>query len=167
MRTGLDCVHWERNMRAVLATGTTVNFMCTFNVLCVTNFKSLLEKVIEWRKEFGTEAIKFDTPYLKEPPHWMINILTDDFMSYMDDTLQFIKDSEWLSDLEYEKFKRVTDFMKAKTIPEEKIRAGRRDFYSFFTENDKRLSTNLLETFPEYTDFYNLCKDIYNNYDKR
>jgi len=167
MRTGLDCVHWERNMRAVLATGTTVNFMCTFNVLCVTNFKSLLEKVIEWRKEFGTEAIKFDTPYLKEPPHWMINILTDDFMPYMDDTLQFIKDSEWLSDLEYEKFKRVTDFMKAKTIPEEKIQAGRRDFYSFFTENDKRLSTNLLETFPEYTDFYNLCKDIYNNYDKR
>jgi hypothetical protein len=97
----------------------------------------------------------------------MINILTDDFMPYMDDTLEFIKSSEWLSDLEYEKFKHVTDFMKAKTISEEKIRAGRRDFYSFFTENDKRLSTNLLETFPEYTDFYNLCKDIYNNYDKR
>jgi hypothetical protein len=166
MRTGLNCVHWERNMRAVLATGTSVNFMCTFNVLCVTNFKSLLEKVIEWRKEFGRDAIKFDTPYLKEPPHWMINILTDDFIQHMDNTLQFIKDSEWLSDLEYEKFLRVTDYMKAKTIPEEKIRAGRRDFYSFFTENDKRLGTDLLKTFPEYTDFYNLCKEIYNNYDK-
>ena len=40
--------------------------------------------------------------------------------------------------------------MKAKTVPEEKIRAGRRDFYSFFTENDKRLNTSLLQTFPEY-----------------
>ena len=140
--------------------------MCTFNVLCVSNFKSLLEKVIEWRKEFGSEAIKFDTPYLKEPPHWMINILTDDFIQYMDDTLQFIKDSEWLSDLEYEKFLRVTDYMKAKTIPEEKIRAGRRDFYSFFTENDKRLNTSLLKTFPEYKEFYELCKQTYENYEK-
>jgi hypothetical protein len=166
MRTGLDCAHWERNMRAVLATGTTVSFMCTFNVLCVTNFKSLLEKIIEWRKEFGREAIKFDTPYLKEPPHWMMNILTDDFLPYMDDTLEFIKSNEWLSDLEYEKFLRVTDYMKAKTIPEEKIRAGRRDFYSFFTENDKRLGTDLLKTFPEYAEFYALCKNIFENYDK-
>jgi hypothetical protein len=166
MRTGMNIVHWERNMRAVLATGTSMNFMCTFNVLCVTNFQSLLEKVIEWRKEFGKEVILFDTPYLKEPPHWMINILTDDFIPYMDRTLDFIKaNPEWLSDLEYEKFKRVADYMKAKTIPEEKIRAGRRDFYSFFTENDKRLGTDLLATFPEYTEFYNLCKDVYENYD--
>ena len=56
--------------------------------------------------------------------------------------------------------------MKEKTIPEEKIRAGRRDFYSFFTENDKRVNTTLLTTFPEYTNFYNLCKEIYDTYDK-
>ena len=140
MRTGLKCDHWERNMRAVLATGTTVNFMCTFNVLCVTNFKSLLEKIIEWR--------------------------TDDFIPYMDNTLEFIKEnSEWLSDLEYEKFKRVTNYMKENPVDQKKILQGRRDFYSFFTENDKRLGTNLLKTFPEYTEFYNLCKNIYENYD--
>jgi len=122
MRTGLKCNHWERNVRAVLATNTTVNLMCTFNVLCVTNFQKLLQKVIELRKEFGHNSIKFDTPYLKEPPHWMINILTDDFITHMDNTLQFIKDNDqWLNDLEYEKFKRVVDYMKAKTISEEKI----------------------------------------------
>jgi organic radical activating enzyme len=167
MRTGLKCNHWERNVRAVLATNTTVNLMCTFNVLCVTNFQKLLQKIIELRKEFGHNSIKFDTPYLKEPPHWMINILTDDFMTHMDNTLQFIKDNDqWLNDLEYEKFKRVVDYMKAKTISEEKILQGRRDFYSFFTENDKRLGTNLLEVFPEYTNFYLMCKKVYENYGK-
>lgn len=167
MRTGLKCDHWERNVRAVLATKTTVNLMCTFNVLCVTNFQKLLQKIIDLRKEFGRNAIKFDTPYLKEPPHWMINILTDDFMVHMDSTLQFMKDNnEWLTDLEYEKFKRVVDYMKAKTISEDKIQQGRRDFYSFFTENDKRLGTNLLKTFPEYTDFYYLCKEVFENYEK-
>jgi hypothetical protein len=56
--------------------------------------------------------------------------------------------------------------MKEHTIDEDKIRAGRRDFYVFFTENDKRLGTDLLKTFPEYADFYQLCKETYENYDK-
>lgn len=167
MRTGLKCDHWERNVIEAINRGTTVNLMCTFNVLCVTNFKSLIEKIIEWRKKYGKNAIKFDTPYLKEPPHWMINILTDDFIPYMDETLQFIKDNnEWLHDIEYEKFLRVTNYMKENPVSEEKILQGRRDFYSFFTENDKRLGTNLLETFPEYRDFYYMCKDVYDNYKK-
>jgi len=168
MRTGLKCDHWERNMIEVIKAGATVNLMCTYNVLCVTNFQQLLEKVIEWREKFGFESVSFDTPYLKEPPHWMINILTDDFVTHQERQLQFIVDNKkWFTDVEYEKMLRVTDYMKAKTIPEEKIRAGRRDFYSFFTENDKRLGTDLLKTFPEYKEFYELCKQTYENYDKR
>ena len=166
MRTGLECNHWERNAKAVMDTGATVNLMCTFNILCVTNFQQLLEKVIEWRKERGMKCVAFDTPYLKEPPHWMIKILTPDFIPYMDSTLKFIQDNpEWFTGVEYEKFKRVTNFMKEHDISEDKIRAGRRDFYVFFTENDKRIGTDLLKTFPEYAEFYALCKDIYENYD--
>lgn len=167
MRTGLKCDHWERNMIEVIKAGATVNLMCTYNVLCVTNFQQLLEKVIEWRKKFGFESVSFDTPYLKEPPHWMINILTDDFIVHQARQLQFIVDNnKWFTDVEYEKMLRVTDYMKENPVSEEKIQAGRRDFYSFFKENDKRLGTNLLKTFPEYTEFYNLCKQIYENYDK-
>lgn len=165
MRTGLDCELWEKNMRAVLATGSSITFMCTFNVLCVTNFKLLLEKIIEWRKEYGIERIKFDTPYLKTPYHWLINILTADFLPYMDDTLAFIKtNNEWFSEVEYEKFKRVVDYMRDHPIDSNIVRNGQRDFYVFFTENDRRLGTNLLETFPEYTEFYNLCKEVYDTY---
>ena len=147
--------------------GATVNLMCTFNVLCVTNFYELFEKVIEWRKERGHKCVAFDTPYLKEPPHWMIKILTPDFIPYMDKQLKFLEDNhEWFTGVEYEKFKRVTNYMKEHTVDEDKIRAGRRDFYVFFTENDKRLGTDLLKTFPEYAEFYQLCKETYENYDK-
>jgi len=80
----------------------------------------------------------------------------------MDSNLEFIKDNQdYFTGIEYEKFKRVTDYMRENPVSKEKIRQGRRDFYSFFTENDRRLGTNLLEVFPEYTDFYNLCKTIY------
>jgi hypothetical protein len=162
MRTGLDCAHWERNMLEFVKLGKRVNFMCTFNVLCVTNYKKLLEKVIEWRKQYGSHLIHLDIPYLKDPPHWMINILTPDFMSYMDDTLKFMEDNaEWFELSEIVKFKRVHEYMKTNPVDQDKIRRGRRDFYVFFTENDRRLGTNLLELFPEYTDFYQLCKETY------
>lgn len=167
MRTGLKCDHWERNMIEVIKAGATVNLMCTYNVLCVTNFQKLLHKVIQWREKFGFESVAFDTPYLKEPPHWMINILPDEFIKYQDETLQFIVDNkQWFTDVEYEKMLRVTNYMKENPVSDEKIQQGRRDFYSFFTENDRRLGTNLLDTFPEYKEFYEMCKEVYNNYDK-
>jgi hypothetical protein len=142
--------------------------MCTFNILCVATFTNFLNKVIEWRKQFGYDSIAFDSPYLKEPPHWMINILPREFlMKHMDANLKFIQDNkEWFSDVEYERMKRVRDYADQNPVSEEKIREGRRDFYSFFTENDKRVvGLNLLEVFPMYEDFYNLCKEVYDNYE--
>lgn len=167
MRTGLKCDHWERNVKAIVKEGYSLNLMCTYNVLCVTNFQSLLNKIIEWRKDLGSRSILFDTPYLKEPPHWMINILTDDFREYQLNTLKFIENRQDIfTNVEYEKMKRVTDYMMENPVKEETIHNGRRDFYSFFTENDRRLSTRLLDIFPEYSEFYILCKNIYENYNK-
>ena len=167
MRTGMNLEHWEQNLKTAMTMGFEVNLMCTFNVLCVSNYKNLMHKMLEWRAEFGKNAISFDVPYLKEPPHWMINILPDTFLSYMDDTLKFIDDNrDNFQSQEYEKFKRVTQFMRTNPVDPKKIKQGQRDFYSFFNENDKRLGTSLLETFPEYTEFYNYCKQVYENYDK-
>jgi organic radical activating enzyme len=167
MRTGLKSEHWERNFKEALNRGCEVNIMCTYNILCVATFHKFLEKIVEWRKEYG-KLVRFDTPYLKEPPHWMITILTQDFHAKQDEILKFIADRRDVFDAtEYEKMKRVTNYMHTHPITEEQIRAGRRDFYSFFTENDKRIvGLGLLELFPEYRDFYYLCKEVYENYDK-
>jgi organic radical activating enzyme len=166
MRTGLNLEHWERNLKKALGMGFEVSLMCTFNVLCVSNYKNLMYKMKEWRSEFGYESIRFDVPYLKEPPHWMINILPESFMEYMYETLEFIDGDPDFRPDEYERFKRVTNYMKTNPVDPVKIEQGRRDFYSFFTENDKRLGTSLLETFPEYSDFYYHCKEVYENYER-
>ena len=169
MRTGLKCDHWGRNFEEAIKRGFKVNIMCTFNILCVATFDNFLSKVIEWRKKHGKQALGFDTPYLKEPPHWMINILPKDFlMQHMDANLKFIEDNkEYFTDVEYEKMKRVRDYADQHHVSEEKIHQGRRDFYSFFNETDKRtVGLNMLEVFPMYEDFYNQCKEVYENYDK-
>ena len=179
MRTGLNCEVWEQNMRTFLdiVPNSRINFMITFNVLCVATFRKLLDKIVALRKEFGSldgnghqQRISFDTPYLKEPPHWMINILPKEFIVYMYDHLRFMQvngrnaDRTWGFDqVEYEKLKRVVDYMEQNPVADARIRDGRRDFYSFFTENDKRLKTDFLTTFPEYTGFYKLCEQVYEN----
>ena len=167
MRTGLKCDHWERNFIEAIKRGYKVNIMCTFNVLCVATFQNFLHKIIDWRKQYGKESLAFDTPYLKEPPHWMLNILPDDFKKYMDGHLQFMLDNaKWFESVEIAKMERVRDYMYQNPVSAQKIKQGQRDFYSFFKENDKRLGTDLLKTFPMYKEFYEYCKGIYETYDK-
>ena len=173
VRTGLDLSIWERNLDAYLkGTGQPISFMITFNILCVTTFKSLLEKILEWRgiynqynKTDQPQMVRFDTPYLKEPLQYDMNILPkEEFMGYMNESLQFIKDNindedpTKFTTVEYEKFRRVVDYMQTTNYDDATVEQGRRDFYNWFNALDERRGTNLLDTFPEMESFYNECE---------
>lgn len=174
IRTGLDLELWERNLDTYLTkTNMPITFMITFNILSVTSFQSLLEKILEWRVKYnGTDQnkwqrIRFDTPFLKEPLQYDMNILPKDmFMPYMQSHLQYIKDNlndndrTKFSELEYEKFLRVVKYMETTNYSEEKIIEGRKDFFNWFNEYDRRRDTNFLETFPELAEFYIRCKNV-------
>ena len=173
IRTGLDLSIWERNLDAYLTqTGQPISFMITFNILSVTTFRSLLEKILEWRAKYNPynktdqpQMIRFDTPYLKEPLQYDMNILPkDQFMMYMHDALQFMEDNTDDGNInkfgrtEYEKFRRVVDYMENTEYTESMLEEGRRDFYNWFTELDHRRDTNFIEIFPEFENFYTECE---------
>jgi hypothetical protein len=61
--------------------------------------------------------------------------------------------------IEYEKFKRVVDYMAETVYPEERLIEGRRDFYNWFNELDERRDTDMLAVFPEMLGFYRLCQE--------
>ena len=176
IRTGLDLELWEKNFHTYLKnTNSPVTFMITFNIFSVTTFKSFLEKLIEWRKIYGwyddpnnpQHRVRFDTPYLRDPIQYDMNILPkEEFMPYMHDALNYMKDntddskSDAFSTIEYEKFKRVVDYMAETVYSEEKLLQGRRDFYNWFNELDERRETDMLSIFPEYLGFYRMCQEI-------
>jgi len=178
MRRGLDVDVWEKNLDTYLnITGQDVSFMITYNILTVAYFRPLLEKILFLRKKYNKDSINqridFDTPYLKEPPHWMINLLPIEFGKYIDDDLEFIRvnihkdySSMCFSEHEYEKLKRVRDyfFQGGEKITSDLIQRGRRDFYSFFTEYDRRSNLNFEQTFPLYKDFLAKCKVTYEHF---
>jgi len=175
LRTGLDVDLWEKNLDLFIKkTASPVTFMCTFNILSVTSYISFLEKVLEWRKKYkdvydntGARKIIFDIPYLKEPLQYDMLILPkEEYLPYFDKILNFVKDnldesdSTKFSDLEYERFRRVRDYFATKIYSDEKLLEGRKDFYNWFTEYDKRRDVNFLETFPEMSAFFEQCKQL-------
>lgn len=174
IRTGLDLTVWEKNLDTYLTkTNRPITFMITFNILSVPSFTKLLNKILEWRVRYnGTDQnkwqrIRFDTPYLKEPLQYDMLILPkDEFMSYMKQHLAFIKDNlndkdrTKFSELEYEKFRRVVDYMDSTNYTAEKLKEGRRDFFNWFTEYDRRRGTDFTKTFPELENFYYDCRTV-------
>lgn len=168
-RRGLDINLWESNLDYYLTnTNFPVTFMITFNLFVVTSFNLLLEKILEWRQKYNTDSatqwqrIRFDTPHLKEPAIFDMNILPKDkFLPYMKQHLQFIganvddADRYKFSRLEYEKFRRVVDYMSNTNYEPEQLEQARRNFSRWFTEYDKRSGSNIVETFPELEEFYN------------
>lgn len=172
IRTGLDLELWEKNFNTFLTnTSAPVTLMITFNALGVSNFKQLLEKILEWRTTYNwypaikEHRIRFDIPHLTDPIQYSVNILPkQDFMPYMYDALDYISEnvddsaSNKFSTLEYEKFNRVVKYMETTNYSPEKLAEGRKDFYNWFTEHDRRRSTNFKAVFPEYATFYESCK---------
>ncbi len=172
IRDGLDIDVFEQNLDYFLTrTDAPVTFMITFNIFSVTTFNLLLEKILEWRKKYNDinsgrwQRIHFDTPYLKEPLQYDMNILPKDtYVPYMESHLQFIKDNvddtskHAFSSMEYEKFRRVVDYMKTTTYNDSRTLDGRIDFWNFFNEQDRRRGNSFVQTFPEMKDFFDLCK---------
>lgn len=176
IRTGLDLELWEKNFHTYLQnTDSPITFMITFNIFSVTTFKEFLGKFLEWRKQYGwyddkpsdKHRVRFDTPYLREPLQYDMNILPkEEFMPYMHEALKFMEEhvddnkAEAFTTVEYEKFKRVVDYMAETVYPESKLIEGRRDFYNWFNELDERRETDMLSVFPEYMNFYRLCQEV-------
>jgi len=170
-RTGLDTGLWERNLDYYLTnTGWPVTFMITFNLFAVTSFNKLLEKILEWRHKYNHndqtkwQRIRFDTPYLRDPIQFDMNILPkENFMPYMKKHLQFMHDYQDDTDrtkftsLEVEKFRRVVDYMENTNYDTDKLQKGRKTFYNFFTQYDQRRDIRLVEVFPELEKFYMSC----------
>ena len=174
IRTGLDLELWEKNFHTYLQrTNSPITFMITFNIFSVTTFKEYLAKFLEWRNQYGwyddkkEHRVRFDTPYLRDPIQYDMNILPkEEFMPYMHDALKFMEEnvddnaSNKFTTVEFEKFKRVVDYMAETVYPTRKLIEGRRDFYNWFNELDKRRDTDMLSIFPEYSEFYKLCQEV-------
>jgi hypothetical protein len=117
-------------------------------------------------------VVGIDLPYLRQPWYLDAQYITKELVQeYLIPTINFMAKNTaqhiWNShqgfeDYELEKMKRIVIqiLTKIKTNEEkdsDDTILNRAKFYEFINKIDDRSGSNFLKTFPEMTDFYNLC----------
>lgn len=154
IRPGLKYNEWLTNCRNYLLKipNGTLTFMCTYNVLSISSFKEFLKDVLKLKQEF-LRRVRIDIPLLIHPFYLQTDIITEDFLKYIDESITFMHGTIFGKD-EISKLYRIYYLLKTKS----KNIGPRKDFAIFIDEHDRRYGTNFLKIFPEYKDFYYRCK---------
>ena len=159
IRYPLNFEQLKNNVHAILQNlnRVTVSFINTFNVLSICKIESFLKFINEFRELYDNKVL-FDIPFL-EYPNWLaIDIITKDFLQYMYDAEYYMKEKSTFSKEEIKKFQRNIRYMEDKIYRKNNYNIQRKNFALYIDQLDKRRDTNFLNIFPEYKEFYNLCK---------
>jgi len=173
IRNGLNYDKWLTNIERLLDSipGLKVGIMCTHNAMSVPRFRGLLEDVLSLRKRYQATTSKnwklwLDIGYVRYPGWQGAKILPSSFHRVMEEDLEYmmshrgdyLADIPGFYDVEIEKMKRLIAWCKT-PFDAETAQEYRRNFYRFFTEQDRRRKTDFLQTFPELRDFFLSLRD--------
>jgi organic radical activating enzyme len=158
-RFGMDWELFTSNIEYILSNTTehtAVHFMTTVNILSASTFDKFLDYFCNLRRQYGSR-LGFMVGYLRWPKHQLITLLDDNqkmiFEQKLNECIARNKDTLLLEEID--QIKRLIGFMNSHKQDVQLIK----EFAIFFDEYDKRRGTNLLKTFPELTDVYNLGKN--------
>jgi organic radical activating enzyme len=164
IRDGLVFDDWANNVERLLDSGKFrgLHVMCTINALCLDSLDSFLEMVMNWKVEYGKDAINFSLNILRFPSFQSLTVLPLDIrQSYAGKLYAFANQwrrSEFMHEFEGNQLDRLLDYIdvvqKPHTEAMEQI-VLQRDFKNFYTQYDQRRGKNFVETFPAIADWYN------------
>jgi len=155
---------------------TTVSFINTFNILSLPTFKQFLQGILELRQKWSRDEqwkygweephkrVWFDIPLLRTPAWQCINILPKTYWHYLEEAIEFMEEHRatdnftGFEDFEIAKARRNLAWMKKPPEDQYELDLAKGNFYKFFKQHDRRRETNFLETFPEYAEWWEECK---------
>lgn len=172
-RFGLNYSQWLINVDRFLTElpNTNIVVMCTTNIFSITSYTQFLKDLLELKEKHGSARISLDISILRYPQHQCLSILTQEYKTFMDDSLSFMKNNSsehnknGYRPSEILRLERLINFIKAPPHQNENIDISKaqKDFAIFVDEHDKRRGTNFLLTFPELANFYSHCKEKISN----
>lgn len=167
IRDGLVWDDWANTVELVLdhQIGNKLrglHIMCTINALCLDSLVDFLECIVNWKLDYGRDAVSFTLNILRFPSFQSPLVLSDDIRTkYKDQLIQFIdnhKDKNYLHEHEWNHLQRLVDYLDVVKTPH----AGaaeqsmlQKDFKEFYTQYDQRRNKNFAEAFPALAEWYN------------
>ena len=163
IRHGMNYQNWLANCTLFLeqVPNAKLTVMVTYNAMSVVSYLTYLIEMTKLKKRFPNRVL-IDTSYMANPKCLSLDILPEEFMSYIEQQLKYVKvmhQWNWFTPWELHKMERLQDYFKSRlNSPIVGLDMFRRDFKVFVNEHDRRRGTNFLKTFPEMLNFYNLCE---------
>jgi organic radical activating enzyme len=163
IRDGLVFDDWANNVERLLDSGKFrgLHVMCTINALCLDSLDSFLDMVMNWKLEYGRDAINFSLNILRFPSFQSLTILPHNIrQQYAGKLYRFANDwykSDLIHEFEKNQLDRLLDYidvvLKPHTEAMEQITL-QRDFKNFYQQYDQRRGKKFCETFPALEDWY-------------
>ena len=163
IRDGLEWDSWANNVERLLDSGQFrgIHVMCTINALCLDSLDQLLECMLQWKTEYGKEALSFTLNILRFPSFQSPLILDPDdrfrYMCQLQAWLNNNRNSEFLHEHEINHLQRLIDYLDIVKTPHSdsfNMVSLHNDFKQFFTQYDTRRNKNFAETFPALAEWY-------------
>jgi organic radical activating enzyme len=164
IRDGLIWDDWANNVERLLDSGQFrgIHVMCTINALCLSTLDQLLECIMNWKLEYGRNAISFTLNILRFPSFQSPLVLPDNirtvYRQRLATWLAHWADSEFIHEHEVNHTQRLIDYLDVVKTPHSDafdMPKLLNDFKQFYTQYDQRRSKDFGAAFPELKEWYN------------
>ena len=163
IRDGLVWDDWANNVERLLDSGQFrgIHVMCTINALCLSTLDQLLECIVNWKLEYGRDAISFTLNILRFPSFQSPLVLPDHIRTkYKNQLVDFLvrhAGKDYMHEHEYNHLQRLIDYLDVVKTPHSEAFDRDKllnDFRQFHTQYDQRRGKNFGTTFPELQEWY-------------
>ena len=165
IRDGMNYNIWRNNLTTFIenANFRAVTIMMTINNLCLFSITEFFDDMMELKSKYGHHRPNISLNMLRWPSFMSPLQFPDEIKKELHSKLKVWYDKNKNSKLflegEMNQIQRLLDYIEVVdkghvTTTDDKTLLFS-DFKSFFTQYDKRRGKNLLETFPQLTDWYN------------
>jgi hypothetical protein len=141
-------------------------FIMSLNALNITSIQDFIKLTEQLYEKYG-RPVALKQNIISFPSWQSPMILTPDFADYLDNTVEYMKTNVDKMPIVSDYYGRYDQYILYLQKLAGSIRnntgdytSDRRIFAPWFDTYDERRKLNLLEVFPEYTDFYNVCKEL-------
>ena len=123
IRDGLIWDDWANTVERLLDSGKFrgIHVMCTINALCLDSLDQLLECILQWKTEYGRDAISFTLNILRFPsfqsPLILPDVLKTHYKTVLETWLSQNSHSEFLHEHEINHLQRLIDYLDVVKTP--------------------------------------------------
>ena len=164
IRDGLQWDAWANNVEKLLQSGKLrgLHVMNTINALCLESLPQFLDIIVQWKQEFGRDAIDFSLNIMRFPSFQSALVLPDNLRRMYKVKLQDWYDdnhkNDFIGHMELNQVQRLIDYLDVVKTPH--LGAAERevleqDFKQFHEQYDQRRGKDFRKTFPGLGVWYN------------